>query len=441
MTQGAKDAKAITQAALKAATMKDVTVRVSSSRAGHLRFGNNQAQTSGETERLEVAVTAAEGGRSATATGTRRDPKALAELVARAEALARLAPVDPEHMPPLGPQVYRESPAHDPKTAALDADARAEMVGKLLRPANKARLQAAGMVEHRDDSVALATRAGLFAFHAETEVSLSMTCRTGDGTGSGWASALAQRVDAVDVEAVAARATEKADLSRDPEAIAPGAYTVILEAAAVAELLSFLFAGLGLRAADEGRSYFARPGGGNRIGESLFHKSITLYSDPADRTHPSSPFGEDGLPLGPTTWIEGGVVKALPCGRYWAQKQGVPTVPGPDSWFLSGGSASLADLVRGVDQGILVTRLWYNRLLEPRTLLATGLTRDGTFRVERGKITRSLKNLRYNESPVTLLKNVLALGAPERVAMRGRVVVVPPMVVAGFNFASQSDAV
>ena len=441
MTLSAKEAKAIAQAALKAATMPEVEVRISASRAGHLRFANNQAQTSGEAARLEVAVTASDGGRAATATSTRRDPASLADLVARAEALARLAPVDPERVPPLGPQVYRESAARDPKTAALGVDARAELVGRLLRPANKARLQAAGLVEHRDHAAALANRAGLFAYHADTEVAASMTCRTGDGTGSGWAAAIAGRVDALDVDALAARAAEKADLSRDPEAIAPGAYTVILEPAAVAELLAFLFSGMSRRAADEGRSYFARPSGGTRIGEALFHKSVTLYSDPGDRDHPSAPYGEDGLPLGPTTWIERGVVQALPCGRYWAQRQGVPPLPSPASWFMAGGTASLTDLIRGVDRGVLVTRLWYNRLVEPRTLLATGLTRDGTFLVEGGKVSRAVKNLRYNESPATLLKNVLALGAPERVAMGGRVVVVPPMVVAGFTFASQSDAV
>jgi len=441
VTLTVKEAKTITQAALKAATLKQVEVRVAASRVGYLRFANNQAQTSGATDRITIEVTASEGGRSATVSGTARDREGLAALVGRAEALARLSPVDPEQMPLLGPQRYAESAARDPKAAALGADARAELAGKLLRPANKARLQAAGMVEHVDRATALANSAGLFAFHADTEVEVSMTCRTGDGTGSGWAGAVAGRVEGVDVEAVAARAAEKAELSREPEAIAPGAYVVILEAQAVAELLSFLFSGMNQRAADEGRSFFARPGGGALVGEALMHKSVTLRSDPSDRAHPSAIFGEGGLPLEATTWIEGGVVKALPCGRFWAQLQGLAPRPSPGSWLLSGSSAPLDELIRGVDRGVLVTRFWYNRMVDPRTLLATGLTRDGTFLVEGGKISRSIKNLRYNESPVTLLKNVLALGTPERAVMGGRVVVVPPMVVAGFNFASQSDAV
>jgi hypothetical protein len=179
VTLTAKEAKTITQAALKAATLKEIEVRVEASRAGYLRFANNQAQTSGATERIEISVTASEGGRSATATGTARDAKGLAALVGRAEALARLSPVDPEQMPPLGPQRYVEGAARDPKVAALGADARAELAGKLMRPANKARLQAAGMVEHGRSGERAGEQRRLFAFYADTEVEVSMTCRTG----------------------------------------------------------------------------------------------------------------------------------------------------------------------------------------------------------------------------------------------------------------------
>ncbi|HGG56638.1 MAG TPA: TldD/PmbA family protein, partial [Nannocystis exedens] len=271
--------------------------------------------------------------------------------------------------------------------------------------------------------------------------SLSMTCRTRDGTGSGWAAATEHRLESLDPAALARRAADKADLSQNPEPVDPGTYTVVLEPQAVAELLLFLGWFLDQRSADEGRSTFAKPGGGTRVGESLFHPSITLRSDPTAADHPSAPFADDGQPLVPTTWIEKGVLKTLSASRYWAKKQGRAPLPRPASIFLDGTTVSDEDLVHGVDEGILVTRFWYNRMLQRQTILATGLTRDGTFLIKGGKISRSVKNLRYNESPLTMLKNVLALGTPRRVAIDGRMVVVPAMVVGGFTFSSLSDAV
>ncbi|MCA9657064.1 MAG: TldD/PmbA family protein [Myxococcales bacterium] len=441
MTLTKQKAQAITKAALKARTVDELVVHVSASTRGYLRFSQNQAAATGETEGLEVSVTATHGGRSATVSGNDTDKGALEALVADAEALAKLAPADPEHMPLLGPQRYVEVDAEDAKTAKMGAEERFELTRQLLRVANKARLHAAGMITHDDGAYALANSAGLFAYHRSTQAEISMTCRTSDGTGSGWAAAVDHRVEKLDAKAIAERAAEKADLSQKPEEHKPGVYTVVLEPQAVADLLSFLGWSLDRRSADEGRSAFAKPGGGTKIGEALFHKSINLRSEPANAEHPSAPFAGDGQPLGPVTWIDKGVLKALSCSRFWAQKEGLTPLPRPGSFFLDGAGQSDEALIRGVDEGILVTRFWYNRMLEPQTILATGLTRDGTFLIKGGKIAKSIKNLRYNESPLTLLKNVLALGEPKRVALGGRVVVVPTMVVGGFTFSSLSDAV
>jgi predicted Zn-dependent protease len=208
----------------------------------------------------------------------------------------------------------------------------------MLRVANKARLDAAGMVSHQHRAVATSNSAGLFAYHPSTSVSLSMTCRTRDGTGSGWGAAMGHQLGGIDPAAVAARAAEKAELSQDPEAIEPGAYTVILEPQAVAELLQFLGWSLDRRSADEGRSAFAKPGGGTKIGEALFHPSITLRSDPSAAEHPSSPFAGDGEALPKTTWIDKGVLKSLATSRYWAKTSGTATVPRPSSFILEGTS-------------------------------------------------------------------------------------------------------
>lgn len=436
-----KKAQAITKAALRAKTVDALAVSITSEESGYLRFSQNQAAATGETERLDVSVTATTGERSATVTGAYVDDAGLRALVGRAEALAKLAPNNPENMPPVAAQTYLAVDEEDAKTAKMGAEERFEMTRKLLRVANKARLDAAGMVSHRHRAAVIANSAGLFAYHPSTSVSLSMTCRTRDGTGSGWGAAMEHQLAAIDPAAVAERAAEKAELSKDPEPVEPGAYTVILEPQAVAELLSFLGWALDRRSADEGRSAFAKPGGGTQIGEALFHPSITLRSDPSAPDHPSSPFAGDGQALPKTTWIDRGVLKTLSTSRFWAAKSGVAAVPQPRSLILGGTSKTDDELIQGVDEGILVTRFWYNRMLQPQSILATGLTRDGTFQIKGGKISKSIKNLRYNESPLTMLKNVLALGTPKRVALDGQTVVVPTMVVGGFTFSSLSDAV
>ncbi|MBK9756148.1 MAG: TldD/PmbA family protein [Nannocystis sp.] len=441
MTLGRSEAQALIKAALKAATLKDVSVRVSSSRSANLRFAGNAPTTSGQAERVEVSVTATREKASATVSGSAQDAAGVAALVARAEALAAIAPQDPEHMPPLGPQRYLKVAGEDPGTVKLGPDARTDAVARVLKVARDGKLVAAGLFEHVHRSMALGTSAGLFAYHGETEASLTTTMRTPDGSGSGWGGAMSHRAVDIDAAAVARRAADKAEMSRGGgPALAPGAYTVVLEAQAVADLLGFLIGSLGARAADEGRSFFSRPGG-SAIGEALFGPQIRLHSDPADPRHPSTPIAGDGLPLEQTVWVDQGKLLAQSCSRFWAQKQGRAPLPGPRSLFMAGGNASVAELVRGVQSGVLITRLWYNRMLDPRQILVTGLTRDGTFRIEGGRLASPVKNMRYNESPAALLKQVLALGVPERVVEGGMLYVVPPLVVDGFRFASVSDAV
>jgi predicted Zn-dependent protease len=402
----------------------------------------SQPTTNGDVEDLEISVTASVDGRSATASDNRSDDASIKALVERAEELAKLAPVDPEHMPPLGKQTYAKVNAVDRGTAAISAQGRADVAGAAIRAAKDKGVTVAGFMQHSDAAFALANKAGLFAFHASTSVSLSTTCRTKDGTGSARAGFASHKLGGLEVEPMVARVAEKAERSRNPVALDPGRYTVVLEPDAVADLLGFLFWSLSARAADEGRSYFSKKGGGNRLGEKLFDERITLRSDPTSSEHPASPIGSGGLPRLPTTWIEKGVLEALSYSRYWAQKQGKTPQASPGSLHVEGGSGTVDDLVTNVDRGVLITRFWYNRMLDPRTILATGLTRDGTFLIEKGKIAKPVKNMRYNESPITLLKNVVAMSTPERAGLSTRrVSVVPAMVVEGFNLASVSEAI
>ncbi len=441
-TLSERDAKTIVSTVLGAAMAPEVVVGVRHRQAGNLRFARNQATTEGSVETVEVSVTASIQGRSATAVGNRTDKASLEALIAEAEELAALSPVDPEHVAPVDKRAYLQVKGHDKPTAKLDAKPRAALVGEAIAAADAADVELAGFFAHHEQSVAVGTSAGAFAYWPSTSASLTTTCRTRDGSGSGWAGTESHRVAAIDGAAQVQLAAEKAEISAAPRTLEPGKQLVILEAQAVAELLEFLVDSLDARAADEGRSWFSHPDGGARIGEELFHTSITLRSNPADPDNPAAPFRGDGQAHKVVEWIGDGVLKTLSCSRYWAQKTGQTALPEPSSILLDGAELELPELVGAIDRGVLVTRFWYNRTLDPRTILATGLTRDGTFLVEQGKITTAVKNFRYNDSPVTMLQNVLALGRPQRVVTRGgRVMVVPPMVVKDFNFASLSDAV
>ncbi|PRQ07138.1 metallopeptidase TldD-related protein [Enhygromyxa salina] len=436
-------AKAITDTLLGAAMAPELVVSVRDRSHGHVRFARNQPTTEGDVETLTISVTASIGGRSATAVGNRSDKASLLALVTEAEELAALSPVDPEHLPPVGSGTYLDVPGHDKATARLGAKDRAEHLQQALTAAEAATVELAGFLQHHEQSAAVATSAGAFGFQASTAASLTTTCRTlGADPGSGWAGIESHRIASIDTGGITALAGEKADISRSPKSLDPGDYLVILEPQAVAELLEFLVDALDARAADEGRSWLSHPDGGTRVGESLFHTSITLRADPADRANPAAAFTDTGEAHKIVPFIVDGVVENLVRSRYWADKTGIPAIPRPSSVLLDGSDVDLLELVRAVDRAVLVTRFWYNRSLDPRTILATGLTRDGTFLVEQGKITTAVNNFRYNDSPVKMLRNAVALGRPQRVVTRGgTVMVVPPIVVKEFHFASRSDAI
>jgi predicted Zn-dependent protease len=303
-----------------------------------------------------------------------------------------------------------------------------------------------GYLETQAGATAIANSKGLFAYNKQTALSLTTTVRTEDGTGSGWAGATSHDFAKLDPKDLGARAIDKAKRSVNPVAIEPGRYTTILEPTAVGNLIQFITNAMNARNADEGRSFFSKPGGGNKIGMKVVDERITISSDPLDPEAYANTFANDGQPISKTTWIENGVVKNLPYDRYWAQKQGKTPMPTSGTVRMSGGTATLDELIASTERGVLVTRFWYLRPVDPRTILYTGLTRDGTFLIERGKITRAIKNFRFNESPIFMLNNLDAMGRPVRVSASeaggpGLAIVVPPIKVRDFNFTSLSDAV
>src|SRR5262249_33548175 len=168
------------------------------------------------------------------------------------------------------------------------------------------------------------------------------------------------------------------------------------------------------RRGDEGRSFFSRKGGGNKIGEKLFQDNVTIFSDPDDPVAPEPTFSDDGLPQRRVVWVADGVLRNLAYPRFWAQRQGREPVSRPRSFVMAGGTTSVDDMVRATQRGVLVSRPWYIRVADPQKLLLTGLTRDGNFLIEDGRIVGPALNFRFNESPAAVLGNILAIGPSER---------------------------
>src|SRR6185503_2394061 len=356
----------------------------------------------------------------------------------------------PEDMPALPAQTYQPVKAYFDSTANCTAEQRARAALSALEITRKAGdLDAAGYLELNAGATALANSAGLFAYHRSTSTNFTLTVRTRDGTGSGWSGADHPDWSKINFADVSTTAIDKARASRNPVAIEPGRYTVILEPQAVGDLVQLLGGGFGgggplsARAADEGRSPFTKEGGGNRMGEKILDERVTLFSDPADPELLGQPFDGEGFPLERKVWVENGVLKQLAYNRFWAQKQGKQPTGGANTIKMAGGTTSLADMISSTERGVLVTRLWYLRQVDPRTVLYTGLTRDGTFLIEGGKIARSVRNFRFNESPLFMLNNLEALGPARRLAgtESGGDIVMPAIKVRDFNFTSLSEAV
>ena len=437
-------AQALVERVLKMSKADEVQVNVGGGYSANVRFADNRISTAGGVTTANVSVQSAFGPKHAVTSTNDFTDEGLERAVRQSEALARLAPDDPEAMPLLGPQQYEDVNSYFESTAQLGPDARAAAARVAIEPCKAAGdLKAAGFLVTGIGANAVGNNKGLFAYRAGTSSNYTLTVRTSDGTGSGWAGADHPDWSQLDVKEVAQHAIEKARLSRSPVAIEPGRYTVVLEPQAVGDLVQLLAFSLDARSADEGRSAFSKQGGGTKIGEKVTDARVTLFSDPADPQLLSNTFDGEGLPARRQVWIENGVLKKLIYSRFWAKKQNQEPDAGTNAVKLAGGTQSTEELVSSTPRGILVTRLWYLREVDPRTVLFTGLTRDGTFLIENGKITKAVKNFRFNESPLFMLNNLEALGRAARVAgtESGGDVVMPAIKVHDFNFTSLSDAV
>ena len=455
-----QEVKELTNKILAMVTADDASASVGSNKQSHLRFAGNNVLTSGSREGRNANVTVWIGGKRGSASTNDLDDASLRTMVDRAEAIAKTAPPDREYMPTLGRQVYKPVNGYFEATANLSLSDRAKQIGSIISECEKNGVIGAGFHSATSQAGGNATKNGNFEFERTTGVGLSVTARTPDGQSSGYFLRGHNDISRLDTMRIARESIRKALDGRNARAIDPGVYTVILEPQAVADLIGGFGFGFNARTAEEGRSAFSAPGGKTKLGEKVFDEKVTIYSDPWHLELPGSQsvggggggFGGGGgagggLPAQRIVMVNNGVLETLTYNRFWAKQKGKEPTPGPVNTIMetSGPVSTIEEMIRSTERGILVGRFWYIRQTDPRTASSTGLTRDGVWWIENGKIAYPLKNFRFNQSTVKMLSpgNVLAVGKPERVGSSegGGGSLLPALKIKEFNFTSQSEAV
>jgi predicted Zn-dependent protease len=440
------EARDLTRRVLALSGADQCRVNLSSNLDGNTRFAQNQMSTTGDVTNATLTVTSAFGARVASSTTNRFDEDSLREVVETSERLARLAPEDPEYLGEMGSQRYPEVSSFYDSTADLEPAERARAIASVTDQAVDRDLVSTGFLVHRAGASVVATSEGLFVYRTDSRVNFTTTVRTPDGTGSGWAGTSTNDWADLDTGPLGEVAVRKAEMSRDPRDVEPGRWTVVMEPTAVGNMVNLMMNQLSARAADEGRSFFSAPGGGNRIGERFLDERVSIHSDPDDPRIYSAPFDGEGLPNRRVVWVEDGELRDLIYDRYWARRNDREPSGFPSGWYMAGGTDTVDEMIRSTRRGLLLTRFWYIRSVDPRTILFTGLTRDGTFLIEEGEIVHPVKNLRWNETPISMLNNIEMMGEPVRISSGESAgltpaVVAPPLKVRDFTFTSVSDAV
>lgn len=442
-----QDVKTLTSKILSMVKADDASVNVGSNRQSHLRFAGNNVLTSGMREGRSASVTLWIGGKRGSASTNDLDDASLKAMVDRAEAIARSAPVDREYMPTLGKQTYKPVNAYFEATANLSLADRARQIGAILSEFEKSKVIGAGFHNANAQAGGSATKNGNFEYERSTGVGLSVTARTQDGSSSGYFLRSHNDISKLDTMRIARESIRKAVDGRNARAIDPGVYTVILEPQAVADLIGGFGNAFNARTAEEGRSPYSVPGGKTKLGERIFDEKINIYSDPWHPEIPGSQSAQGGIPAERVVMVQNGVLKSLNYNRFWAKQKNVDPTPGPVNTIMesSGPTQTLEEMIKSTERGIIVTRFWYIRATDPRTASSTGLTRDGVWWIENGKIAYPLKNFRFNQSTIRLLApgNVLGVSKPERVGSSegGGGSLLPSLKVKEFTFTSQSEAV
>jgi len=451
-----EEAQTLARKVIGFSTFPECQVTITASEQAYTRFANNGITTASFNLRHNLSIALTRDGHTGDMAVSDLDDDSLRAAVRKAEELAAIAPPNPQALPPLGPQNFPATHDFDERTAAARAPEMIPHVKTVIDAALERKLVAAGLIERTHRVTAIANKSGLFGFHNASDSQMTTTVRAPDGSSSGWAGQPSMRLSDIDSPKLASTAIEKCARWKNPQRLDAGNYTVVLEPTAAGDLVRLMAGSFSARSTDEGRTFLSKRGGGTLLGEKLFPDFVTLRTDPFDPRQPSSPWTGDLLPTSAITWIDKGTVANLAYDRYWAMKTGKQPTPGGGgggfgfgfgfggggSLLMEGGNATLDELIASVERGLLITHFWYIRTVNPQTLQQTGLTRDGVFLIENGKITTPAMNFRFLESPVRLLKNTNSLGPAMRVrGLEGGMMIAPALVATDFPLPSISDAV
>lgn len=439
-----KEAREITEKILSFVKADDAQVSVNSEKTSFSRFARNAFLTSGNTVERTANITVwIKQKRGSSSTNDFSDAS-LKAMVEQAEQVAEISPVDREYLPTLGAQTYKPSNGYVESTANLSLANRAKSIGDILKNSTKAGVISAGFHQARAVAQAFATKNKNFGYERRTIVSLSVTARAADGTSSGYFARSHFDIARLDTERIARESIRKALDGRNSKVIEPGVYTVILEPQAVADLLGGLSFQFDARSAEEGRSPYSLTGGKTKLGQKIFDERLNIYSDPWNAELPASASAQGGIPAQKIYLIKNGVLDNLIYSRFWAKKSSKEPTPGPVNTIMESSekASTTEEMIASTKKGLIISRFWYIRGTDPRTASVTGLTRDGIWMIENGKITTPVRNFRFNQSIIQMLAqgNIEMIGAPERVG-DGNASLLPALKLKAFNFTSASDAV
>ena len=403
------------------------------------RFANNGIHQNVAEQGLTISIRTATDGRTARATTNRTDEDSLRGAIEASLSLAHSQPRDPRLLPMPGRQRYRSVSRFVAQTGALMPEDRARAVRRVCDLAGRRGQVAAGIFASGQMQTAMGNSRGLFAAYRQTRAEFSVTMQEEGATS--WAKANSASVAGFNSLELAQRASDKAHRSTGPRELEPGRYTVILEPAAVLDLVGFLFYDFAATALEDKRSCL-----NGRMGKRVFGKNITILDDVYNPLQLGAPFDGEGLPRQRVLLVDSGVPKNLVYSRYAARRaRKKPTGHGfplpneygeaPMNLVFSGGKASFDQMICSTERGLLATRLWYIREVDPYEKVLTGMTRDGLFLVEKGRVTTAVRNFRFNQSILEMLRNVELLGPAVRATGEEAFeMVVPAMKIGDFRF-------
>jgi predicted Zn-dependent protease len=454
----------LVERALAASTSRACVVLARSQSVANLRWARNTLTTNGETVATSVSVVAVVDVPGGTASGsvTTNHPSlgTIADLVRQAEAVAvEEGPADDAGE--LAAGIAASADWADPPEIATSADLAglAPGVGELFATGRADGIEHFGYAEQSVTTYYLGTSTGLRLRFADPEGRLELTAKSHARTRSTWVGRAGRSLTGLDLDAVDRELRQGLAWQSRRVDVDPGRHTAVLTPSCVADLMIELYWSSVARDAADGQSVWSHPGGGTRTGELVADPRVTLHSDPAlpglealpfvvaTGSSGSSSVFDNGLPIDAVTWIRAGVLENLISTRHTAAETGLPFRPGVDNLRLevAGATGGLEDVVARTGEGLLVTCLWYNRVVDPQTLLLTGLTRDGVYAVRGGEVVGAVTNFRFNDSPVDVLSRLDDAGtaAPTLAREMGDYfnrAEMPPLVVRDFNFSTVSLA-